>query len=77
MFFLLGFCSCRKSNADAMSVSTHKKPNSRISRGVKTIASFSDSFSKDGVLRRDLMFLGLSSSVALIFPALGEYSVKK
>ncbi|KAL3844128.1 hypothetical protein ACJIZ3_001531 [Penstemon smallii] len=67
----------RNNNADIMSISTHTKSNYDKINGKmrRTNASFSDSsrpFSQDGILRRDLMFIGLSSSFSLIFPALGS-----
>lgn len=71
VFSLLWVC---RNNAQGMSISTQIRP--RICRRMRrTTAILSDSsrpFSQNGILRRDLMFFGLSSSLSLVFPTLGK-----
>ncbi|KAG8375521.1 hypothetical protein BUALT_Bualt10G0108400 [Buddleja alternifolia] len=63
-----------RDNAHSMSVSSQKKH--KISGKLRKIsASLSDSskpFSKNGILKRDLLFMGFSSSLSLIFPISGS-----
>ncbi|KAH6760653.1 PsbP domain protein photosystem II reaction center PsbP family [Perilla frutescens var. hirtella] len=61
-------------NAQSMPISSMWKPEIR-GKSRKTVASLSNSsrpFLQNGILRRDLMFLGLSSSLSLAFPTLGS-----
>ncbi|KAK4388897.1 PsbP domain-containing protein 5, chloroplastic [Sesamum angolense] len=60
--------------AHSMSVSTKKRPKIR-GKMIRAVASLSDSsgpFSLNRILRRDLMLMGFSSSLSLIFPTLGS-----
>ncbi|XP_057799619.1 psbP domain-containing protein 5, chloroplastic [Salvia miltiorrhiza] len=60
-------------NAQSMPISSRRKPKMR-GKSSKTVVCSSNSsrpFLQNGILRRDLMFLGLSSSLSLAFPALG------
>ncbi|PIM97482.1 Photosystem II [Handroanthus impetiginosus] len=68
-----------RNNANRMSISTQKKPKIRAKMRT-VIASLSDSsisFPQNGILRRDLMFMGLSSSLSLIFPTLDSSAVQE
>ncbi|KAL8063453.1 hypothetical protein ABFX02_01G026900 [Erythranthe guttata] len=71
---LLPNISIFRNNGQRISILTQKKP--RTCRKLRrTSASLSDSstpFWQNGIVRRDLMLIGLSSSISLIFPTLGS-----
>ncbi|KAL8521964.1 hypothetical protein ACS0TY_012204 [Phlomoides rotata] len=62
-----------RNDAHSMFISSQKKTEMRgkLRKTVASLSSSSRPISQNGVLRRDLMFMGLSSSLSLVFPTPG------